>query len=277
VIADALNKLFGIAERAVKAEETAKLSFKEIPLGLGKRRLMFADGSHEVIQKRVHDVSNVRLDHFPARVKELAKEGKNYVAFVNTVRSYCRIEDDSVVSPVFADHDHSSQLKYLNLGLEAKGWMSPTEVVSEFSLNLQDCFNSQSDFKSFVKCFRSIAAERKRTQSSGAANATYGASVTQDLKSTDGSLDQWEYITLKVKCVEADFIQPENIRLVMSSDPETLRFSFDVVDGDIDRAMERTASQIIDWMRLQFADPLFTNGTVSVVCGTQTTGYEAVE
>jgi hypothetical protein len=128
-----------------------------------------------------------------------------------------------------------------------------------------------------VKCFRNIAAERKRTQSSGAANATYGASVTQDLKSTDGSLDQWEHITLKVKCVEADFIQPENIRLVMSSDPETLRFSFDVVDGDIDRAMERTASQIIDWMRVQFADPLFTNGTVSVVCGTQTTSYEAVE
>lgn len=276
MLADALGKLFGIAERAVKAEELVKLSYKEIALGRGKRRILFADGSQEDIQKRTVDRADVRIDHFPSRVKELVQEGGHHVVFVNQTDAWCQIEDDEKVTPVNAVLDPSSQLRCLEDMDENAQWMSPSEVVSFFSLNLQDCFRNESEFKSFVKCFRNVAAERKRSQSAGAANSTYGASVSQDLKSNDGSIEAWEHLPLKVKCFEADFIQPENIRLVLTSDPETMRFRFDVVSGDIERAREKTVSQVINWMQNQFTDPLL-KGTVSVVCGSQALEYERCE
>lgn len=276
VIADALSRLFGIAERAVKAEEMAKLSYKEIPFGRGKRRILFANGESEDIQKRIVNRADVRIDHFPSRVKELVQDGGHYVVFVGQADAWCRIEDDEKVTPVNAELVPSSQLQCLEGMDGGSQWMSPSEIVSFFSLNLQDCFKNESEFKSFVKCFRNVAAERKRSQSSGAANSTYGASVSQDLKSNDGNIEAWEYLTLKVKCFEADFIQPENIRLVLTSDPETMRFQYDVVSGDIDRAREKTVSQVINWMQNQFADPLL-KGTVSVVCGSQQFGYETCE
>lgn len=276
MIADALNRLFGIAERAVKAEEQAKLSYKEIVIGRGKRRLLFANGESEDIQKRELNRADVRIDCFPQRVKELAREGQHHVVFVNQTEAWCEIEDDKIINPVSSVFQPSSQLKVLEDESGEGIWRTPTEVVAFFSKYLRDCFKTDGDFLAFVKCFRNVAAERKRSQNAGAANSTYGASVSQDLKSTDGSLDAWEYLTLRVKCVEADFIQPENIRLVMTSDPETMRFKFDVMDGEIDRARERTVNQVINWLQGQFNDPLL-KATVSVVCGSQTTGYETCE